>query len=135
MENLLERLDPDVLSARDMHGYTAAHWAALDGHVSLVRCLVRHSAPVDLSCLGTQGPRPIHWACRKGHVAVAQVLLQAGVSVNAADFKGNRLNLILPISNNIFENSMFLIYYYLLIDNMLVNFCIKNRAYSSVPLL
>ncbi|XP_026476172.1 protein S-acyltransferase 24-like [Ctenocephalides felis] len=88
LENLLERLDPDVLSARDMHGYTAAHWAALDGHVSLVRCLVRHSAPVDLSCLGTQGPRPIHWACRKGHVAVAQVLLQAGVSVNAADFKG-----------------------------------------------
>lgn len=45
-------------------------------------------APIDLPCLGTQGPRPIHWACRKGHAAVVQVLLQAGVGVNAADFKG-----------------------------------------------
>lgn len=52
-----------------------------------MRFLIERS-PVDLPCLGTQGPRPIHWACRKGHAAVVQLLLQAGVAVNAADFKG-----------------------------------------------
>lgn len=41
-----------------------------------MRYLVERSAPVDLPCLGTQGPRPIHWACRKGHTTVVQVLLQ-----------------------------------------------------------
>jgi ankyrin repeat protein len=63
------------LSSRDEWGYTPAHWAALDGNVEFMRYLVERSAPVDLSCLGTQGPRPIHWACRKGHAAVVQVLL------------------------------------------------------------
>ena len=79
-----------------------------------MRYLVERNAPVDLSCLGTQGPRPIHWTCRKGHSAIVQILLQvkrgnwclennlksllysnihlnirqAGVAVNAADFKG-----------------------------------------------
>lgn len=83
-----------------------------------MRYLIERSGPVDLPCLGTQGPRPIHWACRKGHSAIVQLLLkvheaipksqmqrnlpfslyftpitashsfQAGVAVNAADFKG-----------------------------------------------
>lgn len=46
---------------------TPAHWVALDGNVDMMRYLVERNAPVDLRCLGTQGPRPIHWACRKGH--------------------------------------------------------------------
>lgn len=76
-----------------------------------MRYLIERNGPVDLPCLGTQGPRPIHWACRKGHSALVQLLLkvrwknsindanegpfasisyffQAGVAVNAADFKG-----------------------------------------------
>ncbi|EAA14821.2 AGAP008928-PA, partial [Anopheles gambiae str. PEST] len=88
VENLVEKVGQEALSARDKHGYTPAHWAALDGNVEMMRYLVERNAPVDLPCLGTQGPRPIHWACRKGHAAVVQVLLQAGVAVNAADFKG-----------------------------------------------
>ncbi|XP_045768176.1 probable protein S-acyltransferase 23 isoform X2 [Maniola jurtina] len=88
IERLVEKLGVEVLSARDQHGYTPAHWAALDGSVAVMRYLVERNAPVDLSCLGTQGPRPIHWACRKGHASVVQVLLQSGVAVNAADFKG-----------------------------------------------
>ena len=84
----MEKVGQEALSARDKHGYTPAHWAALDGNVEMMRYLVERNAPVDLPCLGTQGPRPIHWACRKGHAAVVQVLLQAGVAVNAADFKG-----------------------------------------------
>ncbi|XP_046664338.1 palmitoyltransferase AKR1 isoform X2 [Homalodisca vitripennis] len=88
IECLVEKIGADSLSTRDEWGYTPAHWAALDGNVEVMRYLVERAAPVDLSCLGTQGPRPIHWACRKGHTAVVQVLLQAGVAVNAADFKG-----------------------------------------------
>lgn len=88
VERLVDILGTGVLRARDEWGYTPAHWAALDGNVELMRRFVELGAPVDLSCLGTQGPRPIHWACRKGHAAVVQVLLKAGVAVNAADFKG-----------------------------------------------
>lgn len=88
VENLVEKFGMECLSARDRHGYTPAHWIALNGNVQLMRYLIERTAPIDLPCLGTQGPRPIHWACRKGHASVVQVLLQAGVAVNAADFKG-----------------------------------------------
>lgn len=54
IERLVEKLGVEVLSARDQHGYTPAHWAALDGSVAVMRYLVERGAPVDLSCLGTQ---------------------------------------------------------------------------------
>lgn len=54
IERLVEKLGVEVLSARDQHGYTPAHWAALDGSVAVMRYLVERAAPVDLSCLGTQ---------------------------------------------------------------------------------
>lgn len=88
VEELVEKNGLSVLSARDEWGYTPAHWAALDGNIEVMRYLIERNGPVDLPCLGTQGPRPIHWACRKGHSAIVQLLLQAGVAVNAADFKG-----------------------------------------------
>lgn len=88
VEKIVEKYGNEILSARDKHGYTPAHWAALDGNVEIMRYLVERNAPVDLPCLGTQGPRPIHWACRKGHASVVQVLLLSGVPVNAVDFKG-----------------------------------------------
>lgn len=54
IERLVEKLGVEVLSARDQHGYTPAHWAALDGSVAVMRYLVERGAPIDLSCLGTQ---------------------------------------------------------------------------------
>ncbi|EDX04780.1 GD22128 [Drosophila simulans] len=77
VENLVDKFGMECLSARDRHGYTPAHWIALNGNVQLMRYLIERTAPIDLPCLGTQGPRPIHWACRKGHASVVQVLLQA----------------------------------------------------------
>lgn len=85
---LIEKFGLEYLSARDCHGYTPAHWVALNGNVDMMRFLIECNAPIDLPCLGIQGPRPIHWACRKGHADVVQVLLQCGVGVNVADFKG-----------------------------------------------
>lgn len=69
VENFVEKHGFEVLCARDKHGYTPAHWVALDGNVEMMRYLVECNAPIDLRCLGTQGPRPIHWACRKGHAS------------------------------------------------------------------
>lgn len=69
VENFVEKFGIETLSARDKHGYTPAHWVALDGNVEMMRYLVERNAPIDLRCLGTQGPRPIHWACRKGHAS------------------------------------------------------------------
>lgn len=63
----VEKSGTEVLRARDEWGYTPAHWVALDGNVEVMRYIVDRGAPIDLHCLGTQGPRPIHWACRKGN--------------------------------------------------------------------
>lgn len=46
-----------------------------------MRYLVEKNGPVDLSCLGTQGPKPIHWACRKGHSAIVQILLKVRIKI------------------------------------------------------
>lgn len=89
VENIVDKLGSEILSSRDKHGYTVAHWVALDGNVELLRFLIERNAPIDLPCLGIQGPHPIHWAARKGHTAIIQLLLQTGqVHVNTADFKG-----------------------------------------------
>lgn len=69
VENFVDKHGFETLCARDKHGYTPAHWVALDGNVEMMRYLVERNAPIDLRCLGTQGPRPIHWACRKGHAS------------------------------------------------------------------
>lgn len=69
VENFVLKYGFNTLSARDKHGYTPAHWLALDGNDELMRYLIERNAPIDLRCLGTQGPRPIHWACRKGHTS------------------------------------------------------------------
>lgn len=48
VENLVDKLGPEILSVRDRHGYTLAHWVALDGNVELMRYLVEQNAPIDL---------------------------------------------------------------------------------------
>lgn len=60
VENFVEKFGIETLSARDTHGYTPAHWVALDGNVDMMRYLVERNALIDLRCLGTQG---------KGHSA------------------------------------------------------------------
>ena len=90
----------EVLSSRDEWGYTPAHWAALDGNIEVMRYLVERNAPVDLSCLGTQGPRPIHWACRKGHSAVVQLLLS--VLLTPFSFKPVTQRTVFNVFSNFF---------------------------------
>lgn len=66
----VEKSGTEVLRSRDEWGYTPTHWVALDGNVEIMRYIVDRGAPIDLPCLGTQGPRPIHWACRKGNKVI-----------------------------------------------------------------
>lgn len=95
IESFVEKLGTDALSSRDEWGYTPAHWAALDGNIEIMRYLIECNAPVDLSCLGTQGPRPIHWACRKGHTAVVQLLLSVStLAVKTRNCSGKLFNVV-----------------------------------------
>lgn len=55
VENIVDKLGSEILSSRDKHGYTVAHWCALDGSVELLRFLIERNAPIDLPCLGIQG--------------------------------------------------------------------------------
>lgn len=82
VENFVEKHGFEVLCARDKHGYTPAHWVALDGNVEIMRYLVESNAPIDLRCLGTQGPRPIHWACRKGHASKFSISIYPQIVLN-----------------------------------------------------
>lgn len=80
MAEFVEKEGTKILRERDEWGYTPAHWAALDGNVEIMRFIIDRAAPIDLPCLGTQGPRPIHWACRKG-ISVYLVLLVQGLFI------------------------------------------------------
>lgn len=61
VENIVEKMGIEILNSRDKHGYTVAHWTALDGNAELLRFLIERGAPIDLPCFGIQGPHPIHW--------------------------------------------------------------------------
>ena len=50
VENLTDKFGIECLSARDRHGYTPAHWVALNGNVEMMRYLIERSAPIDLPC-------------------------------------------------------------------------------------
>ncbi|XP_078718997.1 palmitoyltransferase Hip14-like [Lampetra fluviatilis] len=87
------------LSRRDAAGHTAAHWAALGGHVAVLRyfaecggggggggtgATLAVNAPSDAE----PGSRPIHWAATNGHVAAMEALLVAGVPIDEPDQRG-----------------------------------------------
>jgi ankyrin repeat protein len=80
--------DPTLIQAVDVNSSaTAVHWAALLGHLPVVRELHRLGARMDVgaaaSCM-----QPIHWAVVHGHLDVLQFLIEeVGVSAHAVDVK------------------------------------------------
>ena len=60
---------------------TPLHWASNNGHVEVVRHLLKHGANVTARC--EDGSMPLHWASRKGRVEVIRVLLQHKADANA----------------------------------------------------
>jgi len=61
-------------------GYTAIHYAAMDGNLSQIRTLL--SSGQDPGTLSKGKETPLHWAAIKGYADVAAALLQAGADPN-----------------------------------------------------
>ena len=68
----------------DAEGQTALHFAAKNGHVSVIHVLIDAGACVDAATF-QHGMQPLHWACSSGRVDAAHALLGCGASVNARD--------------------------------------------------
>lgn len=73
-----------VFGAKDHQGCTPLHWAALHGHLGVVRLLLELGLdPADVS---VKGNSPLHIAASKGHERIAEILLR-GKSTSLLDGK------------------------------------------------
>jgi ankyrin repeat protein len=86
-EVFIDQLRPDV-NARDEHGQTPLHWAALHGYPELVAVLIEHGAHVDAQ--DQDGRTPLMKAAQKGFLGIMQQLLNAGADVNLQDTNKGR---------------------------------------------
>ena len=78
---------------------SAAHWAALEGHMVILEDLCARGANLDLPS-PKNGMTPLHYACHAGNLQVAQFLVnQAGCAPEACDFTG-ATPLMLASQNN-----------------------------------
>jgi len=63
---------------RYIRGWTPLHFAADNGHLDMVRLLVKHGAPTRVKCQG--GETPLDLAVTRNHTSVVQFLRAAGSS-------------------------------------------------------
>ncbi|KDO19201.1 hypothetical protein SPRG_15644 [Saprolegnia parasitica CBS 223.65] len=68
-------------------GDAALHWAAYEGHGSVIELLLRHGASVDI--VNTFGNTPLHWAAWGGRVQAAIFLLDAGANIGRQNNDGD----------------------------------------------
>jgi len=70
----------DVNAREQRYGDTALMWAAVAGHVDVVRLLIEAGA--DVRAVDDEGVTALHLARAKGHAEVAAALLAAGANPN-----------------------------------------------------
>jgi ankyrin repeat protein len=76
------------VNVRDAFHQTAAHTAARDGHIHVLKTLVRCSANITL--VDVKGYTPLHVAAQQGHSQAVSVLLQAKPElIDEPDMLGN----------------------------------------------
>jgi len=75
------------LSTMDDEGNTPLHWAAVGGHVELVKVLLQFGANVEIK--SRDGFTPMHSVAQEDHKAVLQVLVEKGANVNAVNSDDN----------------------------------------------
>ena len=63
VSKLLEK-NTSLINSKDSDGYTALHRASYNGHVEMVKVLLKHGA--DISSLTDNMWQPLHCACRWG---------------------------------------------------------------------
>ena len=70
----------DVNAREQRYGDTALMWAAVAGHVDVVRLLIEAGA--DVRAVDDEGVTALHLARANGHTEVAAALLAAGANPN-----------------------------------------------------
>lgn len=76
----VQRNRADVNAREQRYGDTALMWAAVAGHVDVVRLLIEAGA--DVRAVDDEGVTALHLARAKGHTEVAAALLAAGANPN-----------------------------------------------------
>ena len=71
---------------RGVFGYTPLHEAVSNGHLDIVKLLLRYDADINSSANG--GFTPLHLAASSGHVNCVRVLLDNGADITSTDEYG-----------------------------------------------
>lgn len=87
-QDIIDRLGTDELTKLDSDGASPIHWAALGGHVHVLRFFAECRVPLDIRCNNNLGSQPIHWACCNGHIGAVDILLNNEVNIDTLDNKG-----------------------------------------------
>jgi hypothetical protein len=69
---LLEVYASNIVNAKDIQHNTALHKACANGHLGVVKALLKHGA---LYTNNESGNTPLHWAAAQGHTEVAELIL------------------------------------------------------------
>ena len=75
-----------VINAEDEEVWTPLHYAAYEGLLDVVECLVRMGA--NLNAQDKKGYTPLHLATLKGHLPVVQYLVDTGAKLSAKNTYG-----------------------------------------------
>lgn len=75
----LSKLLPAVIGSGDsLSGNKALHFCAANGHVNLIKLLIKHNA--DVNTINSSGSTPLHYASLNGQKDAVQSLLDAGAN-------------------------------------------------------
>jgi len=85
---------------REMHGWTALHWAAAYGAAEVCRLLVSNCS-ADLEVRSDNGGTALHYAAFNGHADVVHCLVELGAHIEARnEFEQTALHLaVMPAAN------------------------------------
>ncbi|MHA1960719.1 MAG: ankyrin repeat domain-containing protein [Candidatus Thorarchaeota archaeon] len=85
LEDVVDAIGSDAdLEATDSRGMTALVWAALRGHLEIVRALLEKGANVN--CINSAEWTPLMQAAAQGHLDIVNLLLENGANVNMKTF-------------------------------------------------